>query len=175
MGRPYSKAGVVAACASAVAVLSPGPVLADPARDIQATARVLTFLDNAASGRVVIGVVFDAAKPESVSEKNAIMAALGGGYAVGGLTLVGKPMDPGAIAGVRFVFVTHAAGYAAVGAEARAKHVVAVGSDFACVQSAACAIGVSTDPTVQIVVNHRAMAAAGAAFKAAFRMMIHEI
>lgn len=176
MGRGYSKAIVGGACAGAVALLSPAQAAADPVKTIQATARVLTFLENAPSGKMVIGVVFDPAKPESVAEKNAIMGAIGGaGYSVGGLTLIGKPMEATAVAGVKAVFITHSVNFAAVGAAVRAKHIIAIGSDFDCVRSEACAIGISTDPTVQIVVNHNGIAAAGAAFKAAFRMMIHEI
>lgn len=172
---PQSRSIAAAACICAYAVLAPGPASADPARTIQATARVLTFLESPAAGRMVIGVVFDPAKPESVAEKNAVMAGLSGGYAIGGLTLVGRPMEAEAVGGVKFLFVTHGVDYAAVGAEARTRRMVAIGSDFACVRSGACAIGISTDPTVQIVVNHNALASVGAAFKAAFRMMIHEI
>jgi len=175
MLRAYLKAVATAVCASAFALLSPASASADPVKDIQATARVLTFLENDLGARVVIGVVFDPARSESVAEKNAIIAAIGDGYSVGRLTVVGKPMEAGAIHGVKVIFVTHGVDFAAVGAETRAKRIIVVGSDFACVRSGACAIGIATDPTVQIVVNRNALAAAGAALKAAFRMMIHEI
>lgn len=159
----------------ALAALSPAAASADPAKNILAAARVLTFLENGPTGRTEIGIVFDPAKPASVAEKNAIMAALGGGYVVGGLSVVGKPMEAADAGRAKVLFLTRGVNYAAVGAEARARHVIAMGSDPACVQSGACAVGVSTDPSVQIVVNRKAAAAMGASFRAAFRMMIQEI
>jgi hypothetical protein len=159
----------------AVAALSPGVATADPAKNIQGAARLLTFLDNGPTGRTVIGIVFDPAKPGSVAEKNATMTAIGGGYTAGAVTIVGKPMEAGAIGGVRIVFVTRGVNYAAVGSDAKSKHIITIGSDLACVESGACAIGISTEPTVQIIVHQKAAAAVGASFKAAFRMMIQEI
>jgi len=123
----------------------------------------------------VIGIVFDPAKPGSVAEKNAIMAAVGGGYTVGGVTIVGRPMEAGATGGVKFLFVTRGVSFAAVGPDARANRIMTLGSDLACVQSGVCVVGISTEPNVQIVVNRKAAGAVGASFKAAFRMMIQEI
>ncbi len=84
-------------------------------------------------------------------------------------------MDQQSIGGSSTLFLTHGVNYAAVGADARARGVITIGSDFSCVESGACAVGVATDPTVTIVVNHKTIAAVGASFRAAFRMMIHEI
>jgi len=173
MRERYFKSTIAAACASAF--FSAGPASATPAKDIQATARVLTFLENGPTGKVVIGVVFDPHKPASVAEKNEIMAALGGGFSVGAITLTGRPMEAGAVGGVKVVFLTRGVDYAAVGSNARSRRIITIGSDPACVQSGGCVMSVSTDPTVQIIVNRNAAASAGAAFKAAFRMMIHEI
>jgi hypothetical protein len=166
---------VIAAGVCAAAVLSPGLATADPAKNIQVAGRVLTFLDNGPTGRTVVGVVFDPDNPGSVAEKNAVMAAIGGGLTAGAVTIVGRPMRAGAVSGVKVIFVTRGVDYAAVGADARAKGVITIGSDSACVASGACVIGIYTDPTVQIVVNHKAAAAVGASFRAAFRMMIQEI
>ncbi len=159
----------------ALAALFPGRTSADPAKNIQSAGRVLTFLQNGPTGRAVIGIVYDPTKPASVAEKNAVMAAISGGYSAGPLTIVGRPMEVGALGGAEVLFVTRGVNYAAVGAEARARRVITIGSDIACVRSGACVIGISTDPTVEIIVNHTAAAAVGASFKAAFRMMIQEI
>ena len=151
---------------------------ADTAKDLAVAGRALTFLENGPTGQAVLGVVFDPGKPGSVAEKNAVMAALGGGYPAGAVTLTGKPVEAsevGSVSGVAALYVTHGVNYGAVGAAAKAKHLVTVGSDPACVASGACVMGVSTDPKVDITVNRAAAAAVGVAFKAAFRMMIHEI
>jgi hypothetical protein len=169
---------LAAAVAAAAVALSPGLGLASPGKDAQVAGRTLTFLENGPSGAAVIGVVFDPSKPVSVQEKNAVMAALSGGYAAGGLTITAKPVEAGAVAGVtgvKALFVTHGVNYAAVGAAAKARHLIAIGSDPACVHSGACAVGVTTEPAVQIVVNRATAVAVGATFKAAFRMMITEL
>lgn len=151
---------------------------ADPAKDLQVAGRALTFLENGPTGRTVVGVVFDPAKPASVAEKNAVMAAIGGGYSAGALTVVGKPVPQNEVddvAGVGAFFVTGGVNYAAVGAAAKARKVITIGTQPACVNSGACVLGVTTEPKVEIVVNRSAASAVGAAFKSAFRMMIKEI
>jgi len=163
----------------ALALILVAPMLAhaDPAKDLGVAGRALSFLENGPSGKATLGVVFDPSKPSSVAEKNAIMAALGGGYSAGSITLVGKPVEAGAVGGVSGVealLVTEGVNYAAVGGEAKAKKLITIGPD-ACVRSGACVMAVSTDPKVVITVNRAAAAAVGASFKAAFRMMINEI
>ncbi|MCI3135432.1 hypothetical protein [Phenylobacterium aquaticum] len=168
----------LSALAVALALAAPGIGHADAAKDLGVAGRALTFLENGPTGKATLGVVFDSSKPASVAEKNAIMAAIGGGYAAGALTLVGKPIDAGDVAGVSGVqalFVTGGVNYGAVGAVAKAKKIIAIGSDMACVRSGACAMGVETEPKVNITVNRATAAAVGASFKAAFRMMITEI
>jgi hypothetical protein len=172
------RANLVRAALAAAVVCGPGLAHADPAKDLQVAGRALTFLENGPTGRVVLGVVFDPAKPASVAEKNAVMAAIGGGYAAGAVTLVGKPVeadDVAGAAGVNAFFVTGGVNYGAVGGAAKARKIVTIGSAPACVASGACVMGVTTDPKVEIVVNRSAAAAVGVAFKAAFRMMIKEI
>jgi len=166
------------AWAVVLALAAPIVAHADPAKDLAVAGRALTFLENGPSGHAVLGVVFDPGKPGSVAEKNAIMAALGGGYPAGAVTLTGKAVpasEVGGVSGVAALYITTGVNYGAVGGEAKAKKLVTVGSDPACVNSGACVMGVSTDPKVDITVNRATAAAVGVAFKAAFRMMIHEI
>lgn len=162
----------------ALALAAPALAHADAAKDLQVAARALTFLENGPTGKATLGVVFDPSKPASVAEKNAVMAALGAGLSAGGLTLVGKPVEAGAVSGasgVQALFVTRGVNYAAVGGAAKGKKLVTISSDPACAQSGACVMSVATEPKVDITVNRSAAAAVGVAFKAAFRMMIKEI
>ena len=169
---------LVGAGALALALAAPGVGHADAAKNLGVAGRALTFLENGPSGKAELGVVFDSSKPASVAEKNAIMAAIGSGYAAGAITLTGKAVDVsevGSVSGVQALYVTGGVNYAAVGAAAKAKKLITIGSDPACVHSGACAMGVATDPKVDITVNRATAAAVGATFKAAFRMMINEI
>ena len=171
-----TKSGAIALIIAAS--LTPLAAHADAAKDITIAGRALTFLENGPTGKVVMGIVFDPSKPASVAEKNAVMAAIGGGLAAGGVTITGKPVeagDAGAAGGVGALYVTTGANGGAVVAAAKAKKIITIGSDPACVRSGGCAMGVSTDPKVDITVNRATAAAVGATFKAAFRMMINEI
>jgi hypothetical protein len=169
---------LLAAGAFALALAVPMASHADAAKNLGVAGRALTFLENGPSGAAVLGVVFDPSKPGSVAEKNAVMAALGGGFSAGGVTLTGRPVEAsavGGVSGVAALYVTSGVNYGAVGAAAKARKLITIGSDPACVQSGACVMGVATEPKVDITVNRAAAAAVGATFKAAFRMMIHEI
>lgn len=172
----YKKPLSLAAAAAALA--APALAHADAAKDLQVAGRALTFLENGPAGKAVLGVVFDPAKPASVAEKNAVMAALGSGYSAGTVTLTGKPVEAsavGGVSGVNALFVTTGVNYGAVGGAAKAKKIITIGSDTACATSGACVMAVATEPKVEITVNRSAAAAVGAAFKAAFRMMIKEV
>ena len=161
-----------------VAQASPQGARADSARDVQVAGRALTFLEGGTVDPLVIGVAFDASKPASVQEKNAIMAALDGGYKAGAVNLVGRSVEIGSVSSlgdVKAIFLTRGVNYAAISALARSRRIITIGSDPVCVRSGACVMGVTTEPAVQIVINRAAAAAVGAAFKAAFRMMIREI
>ncbi len=162
--------------AGAAVLLVSSVASADTAKDLQISGRALTFLESGPSGHAVLGIVFDPAKPASVAQKDAVMAALGSGLDVGGLTLVGKPIEAGSISGgVTALYVTTGVNFAAVGAAAKAHKLVTVSADHACVASGACVLGVTTSPKVEITVNRAAAAAVGVSFKSAFRMMITEI
>jgi len=167
--------GVAALLALTVVATSFSVAHADTAKDLQVAGRALTFLENGPTGKVVLGVVFDPSKPASVSEKNAVMAAIGGGMSAGAVTLTAKPVEAGAVGGVSGVDALYVTTGVNVGAAAKAKKLITIGSDTACATSGACVMSVSADPKVEIVVNRAAAAAVGAVFKAAFRMMIREV
>lgn len=161
-----------------VALMAPLAAHADPAKDISIAGRALTFLENGPTGKVVMGIVFDPSKPASVAEKNAVMAAIGGGLNAGAVTITGKPVeagDVGGVGGVGALYVTTGVNAGPVGAAAKAKKIITIGSDVSCATSGACVMSVSGDPKVEIVVSRSAAAAVGAVFKAAFRMMIREV
>lgn len=171
-----TKSGAIALIIAAS--MTPLAAHADAAKDIVIAGRALTFLENGPTGKVVMGVVFDPSKPASVAEKNAVMAAIGGGLGAGAVTLTGKPIeagDAGGLAGVGALYVTTGASGAAVVGAAKGKKIITIGSDVSCATSGACVMSVSGDPKVEIVVSRSAAAAVGAVFKAAFRMMIREV
>jgi len=163
---------------AAGAVGLPPTCWAEGAREIQVAGRTLGFLQNAPTGRVVMGIVYDPSKPGSVAEKDEIITAIGAGMNAGSATVVGRPIDASAVSSagdVYALYLTHGVNYSAVSAAAKAKKILTISADMACVTSGACVMGVEADPKVGITVNQAAAASIGATFKAAFKMMIKEI
>lgn len=176
--RRLRSGGLRATAGAILLSLMAVPALADGGREIQVAGRTLTFLESGPAGKVVFAIVYDASKPASVAEKDAIMAALGSGMAAGSATVVGKPVEAGAVSSAGDVgafYMTRGVNYAAVGAFAKGRKALSISSDMACVKSGACVMGVAAAPKVEIVVNSASAAAAGVKFKASFKMMIKEI
>ena len=99
------------------------------------------------------------------------------GLRVGPLVLRARPADLNAIAAGGFSIVIAAAG-AAGPRLAQAAHMaraLCVTRDIEAVRAGTCTMAITTEPRVEITVNHAAAAAAGIDFAAAFRMMIKEI
>jgi hypothetical protein len=169
---------LVAGAAIAALAISARPAAADPAKDVQVAVRALGFLESAPHGDVVLGIVFDPGKPATVAERDALMAALGGGMPAGDLKVTGSPIEVGkvgAAGNVAALYLTTGINYAEVAAAASGKKILTISGDKACAQGGQCVMSVVTAPTVEITVNHNAATEVGASFKAAFRMMIHEI
>ena len=169
---------VVTVALGAVFAAAAPSALADPAKDLQVAARALGFLETAPHGNVVLGIVFDPGKPATVAERDALMAAIGAGISAGDMQLTGAPIEAGklgSVSGVAALYVTAGVNYAEVGATASSKKILTISGDRACAQAGQCVMSVVTAPAVEITVNHNAASAVGATFKAAFRMMIHEI
>lgn len=122
-------------------------------------------------------MVYNAADPASRHDAEDIAAEIGPGLEVRGARLPARLVEAGALAGGGFAAAVAAAGASgpALGAAVRAAGILCVTAEQAAVQAGFCTMAVSTDPRVQIVLNHDAAAAAELNFVAAFRMMIHEI
>ncbi|MFZ1988833.1 MAG: hypothetical protein WAW96_03585, partial [Alphaproteobacteria bacterium] len=146
-------------------------------KDIQVVASALGFIDGAPSGSVNLGIVYSEANAQSTNEANALKAMLGAGLTVGNLTLKPVLVKIGDVAGagnIAAFFLTDGVGAEAsqLTATLKSKRKACVTTDFTQVQSAVCAMGIKSEPKVEIVVNKAAAADAGISFSAAFRMMI---
>lgn len=167
-------------CLATAAVLAAQPAAAEvTAKDVQVMARALGFTDKAPSGDLSIGIVYAPGNAQSAKEAVDLQKMMGGGLSAGSLTL--KPVlvkidDVGAADVGAYLLTEGVGGEAAkLAAVAKAKQKICVTTDMSQVQSGACAMGVKSDPKVEIVVNKAAAAASGVGFAAAFRMMITEL
>jgi hypothetical protein len=171
------QSGVILLVAAMAAAAVPARAGLDE-RDLEVATRALSFMEHPPSGTIKVGIGYDPANSQSQAEAEALQRAIEGNPRTGNLVLepqLVKLPDAGA-AEVGLFLLTDGVGAAAAKlADAiRAKHVPCVTGDIAQVKSGACAIGVRSDPRIEILVNNAAAAASGVSFSTAFRMLITE-
>jgi hypothetical protein len=176
---PYRIDAWVCARALAILLVTTTASAQITARDLQVAARALSFLQKPLSGEVSVGIVYVRNNPQSLAEGENLQRLLLPGLKVGNITL--RPtlveLDEAPRASVGVFFLT-----AGVGAEAerlasisRARQLPCFTTDLSQVAAGRCAVGIRSEPKVEIVVNHAAAAASGATFSTVFRMMITEV
>ncbi len=109
-----------------------------------------------------------------------LAGAIGDALVAGRITLKARliPIDQlRNAAGIGAIFVTSDLDphLDEVDAAARRLHVPTISTEMACVRTARCILAFSSQPTVQIVLNHDAANNAGVRFTQAFRMLVREL
>jgi hypothetical protein len=173
--RGFCRALLLICCAVQAA-----PAQADvTAGDLQIMGRALGFLDKPMSGEVTVGIVYAPDIPQSAREAEELQRMLAGGLRVGNVLLKPVPvaLDHLAQSNVAVLFLTSGLGELAkpVGIASIKRRLPCVTTDLPQVQNGRCAVGVSSEPTVEILVNRAAALASGTTFSTLFRMMISEI
>lgn len=164
---------------AAVAVTLSSPARAGiDEQQLQIAARALSFMQNPPAGAVQVGIVYDPKSPQSAAEATALQQILERDPKTGNFVmqpLLLKPEEAGS-AQVGLFLLTDGVGAGAMqlAGATRAKHVPCVTGDLAQVKDGACAIGVRSNPRVEILVNSATAAASGVVFSTAFRMLITE-
>lgn len=156
------------------------PALADvDAADMQIMARALSFTTKPLSGDVLVGVVYAPRNAQSVAQLESVQSLLGNGLRVGSVTLKAVPVRLGETesAQVRLFFLTADLGANAqsVAAASRARHIPCVTTDLTQVRSGVCAIGIRSQPRVEILVNRAVASADDTEFSTVFSLMITEL
>jgi hypothetical protein len=177
VSKPRFRGALLLSCC---AILQALPAHADvTAGDLQIMGRALGFLEKPLSGEVRVGIVYSADNPQSAHDADDLQRLLGDGLRVGNVLLKPVMVSLGQLAqaNVDVLFLTAGLGEQAapVGIASRTRHLPCITSDLSQVQAGRCAVGVSSEPTVEILVNRAAARANGTTFSTLFRMMINEI
>jgi hypothetical protein len=146
--------------------------------DIQIAGRALGFLDKPLHGEVAAGIVYSPANPQSAREAEALRAILGDGLRIGNVTLVPVLVPVAAVGNAKaalFFLTDSVDDVNRVAEAARARQIPCFTTDLAQVKSGACAIGVRSQPKIEILVNRNTAASTHLSFSAVFRMMITEM
>jgi hypothetical protein len=149
------------------------------AKDVQVMARALGFTEKPPTGDVTVGIVYQPSNPQSAKEAEDLQKMLGDGLKAGAVVL--KPLlikiDDAAGADVGVFLLTEGVGAdaAKLAAATKAKHKACITVDLPQVQNGSCAMGVKSEPKVEITVNGTLAADSGLVFATSFRMMIIEL
>jgi hypothetical protein len=161
-------------------LLAAGPALGQVTpMDLQVVGRALGFLDKPLSGDIHVALVYAQNNPQSVRAAEALQAQMGDGLKVGAATLKPMlvPMTQITRSNAELFFLIPGAGdeMSALTRLVQAQHRPCFTTDIAQVRAGRCAVGISSQPRIEIIVNRAAAAASGTAFSTVFRMMITEI
>ena len=142
--------------------------------------RALGFIDALKHNSAVrVGIVYDPAVAQSAQQAAEFNAQLAGGLLIGGLNLrpVMVPLDRLDGDGVDAFLLTEGLGAEAsrVARVGRARKIPCITFDLAQVRKGNCAMGVRSQPKIEVFVNRAAADATGMELAAVFRMMITEI
>jgi hypothetical protein len=146
--------------------------------DVQIAGRALGFLDKPLQGQVTAAIVYSPTNPQSAHEAEALKDMLGDGLKIGNITL--RPVlvpvadvqhSPAAL----FLVTDGLDDVTAVADASRNKKIPCITTDLRRVKDGSCAIGVRSQPKIEILVNRNAAIASQLSFSAVFRMMITEI
>ena len=144
-------------------------------KDAKVIAKAIGFIENGPKGALDVAVVTDGGA--SKADADAFVSHAAG--VTGDVTLKPTIVAPGALAGsnAKVVFVPQgmSGSYAAIASAAASKKMITTTNDAGCVAAQKCAIGVVSDPKVDITVSKAAAAASGVTFGSAFSMMIKEV
>ncbi len=157
----------------------PNPARAEvTGNDLLIAARALGFIKPPPSGPVRVGIVYAADAPASAAEARELARLMGDGLEVASFDLIPVMVTLDAVGGadVGLYFLTRGigAGGTKVAAAAKAKQIPCITFDIEQVRNGDCAIGVRTEPHIEILVNRQAADSSGTAFAAMFSLMITE-
>jgi hypothetical protein len=148
------------------------------AQDLQVLGRAIAFLQTPPAQDAVIAIAYAAGDAASRRDAEDIAALIGSGLQAGQSMLRPKLVDVSNLGAAGSAIIIIAAAGAAgsrLNEAARAAHALCVTTDTAAVRSGFCTMAITTEPRVEILVNHAVAEASGVEFVAAFRMMIREM
>jgi hypothetical protein len=146
--------------------------------DLQIAGRALGFLDKPMQGVIAAGIVYAPANAQSTREAEALKEMIGDGLRIGNITLKPVLVPIGDIqysSPALFLLTEGVEEATALADAARVKRIPCITTDLSQVKNGSCAIGVRSQPKIEILVNRNAASGSQLSFSAVFRMMITEM
>ncbi|HXP97798.1 MAG TPA: hypothetical protein VN809_13875 [Telmatospirillum sp.] len=157
----------------------PGLSNATTLNELKVEVRVIDFMTPPPRGKTALAVLYDAQNTASVEDARVILAGLRSGVGSAKAELVPSLVDvrrldefPG------FHVAILASGsetfYNAIFDYAQKNQTLTISSDVSCIRLGKCAVGVTSVPRVDVVINRAVISSSGIEFSEAFRMMVRE-
>jgi hypothetical protein len=164
---------------AALLVLPGAAAHATSLKDLQVGIRGIDFLTTPPRGQTSVAIILDTQNRDSQLDARAIAAwltsSIHGTKAELIPTLVDiRDLDTAPPAKVAIIASGLDSSFGRILAYAQKNATLTITADLACVRNGACVLGVTTDPTVEVVLSRQASAACGVDFLRAFRMMVKE-
>ena len=148
------------------------------ATDLAIGIRTIRFLRVPPQEKVEVAVIYDGENKTSTDDARGILSWLEANRTLIGVELVGKlieirsldKLSPCAVAIV--AANTNIQFFDSIHDFARRNGALTLSAELACVQAGKCTIGVTSTPTVEIIVSYRAMKDSGVQFRQGFLMMV---
>ncbi len=148
-------------------------------KDIQVAVRAFSFVYGVPEGAIQIEVVYDPNIAASVTEARELQGIIGAKdmFAKRQITVKMVTVAQMGTADSRFAYITHGLvkEYPALAAEAQNHKILTFSTDFKCVDSQSCVMGVESEPNVNIEISRTAAAASGIEFSQALELMVREV
>ncbi len=157
----------------------PGQGQATTLNELKVGVRVLDFLTAPLRGQVPIAVIYDGSSKASADDALAIQGWLNSGVSSAKAHLVpslldGRQLGPALPFQVVLVASGSAGYFDRIFNLALKSHALVISSDLQCAYEGKCAVGVSSTPRVEVIVNRAVATSCEVEFTEAFRMMVRE-
>ncbi|MDE2337007.1 MAG: DUF4154 domain-containing protein [Alphaproteobacteria bacterium] len=148
-------------------------------KDIQVAVRAFSFVYGMPAGAIQIEIVYDPNDAASMAEAQDLEEIIRRDGTFANRRVTAKPVTVAAVGttGSRFAYVTHglAREYPALVANARSHKMLTFSTDFRCVDSQSCVMGVVSEPSINIEISRAAATASGVQFSQALELMVREV
>ncbi len=174
-GRVVELLAAAAATVVAWAIMSDARAASFAPKDLQVLGRAAAFMQPAPAADSFVAIAYMSGNAASRADAEA--AQIGAGLQAGRAVLRPRVIDIDHLnmGGFQIVIAAAGANGPLLSAAARAARALCVTTEIEAVRAGLCAMAISSEPRVEIVVNHAVSAAAGIEFAPAFRMMIREM
>ncbi len=147
--------------------------------DVQVAVRAFGFAYGMPKGDMDIEIVYDPGNAVSVASANQLDKIIGKGKVFANRTLKARMVLVSQIGSTksRLAYISHGLqpSYDTILAKAKNNKMLTFSTDFDCVASQTCVMGVRADPTIKIEISRAATSASELEFSQALKLMVREV